>query len=168
MASPISRRPGGLLDLLLTQQQGENPRQLLDAVAPTIEMWPFYQTDRLKILGNTTVLTAVGNIGTRTVPSGEIWKLIGVGYFATFATAAQRLGISAELVNLPDTLFGIHDFGTVTAAAIGDIYYKSFWVPEPLLLPSGASIRGRCTSLDLDGEANIQVTQQLLFVRMEA
>lgn len=168
MAGPIARRPAGLLDLLLTQQQGKNPGELGDLVNPTIDLEPFYSAERLTAKALTSAVTAVGTFGGIQVPAGEVWKVYGVSFFANFATINQRLGISGEIINIPSSGFGYHDFGIKTADAAGDVFYRGYNFGCCIHYKSGATFRGRCTSLNLDAQPNIGVTMQLLYTQMEA
>lgn len=168
MASPISRRPEGLLDLLLTQQQGRNPSELLNTVGPVLDLVRFYDSQRLTSKALTSVVTAIGTFGGVVVPPGEIWKVLGISFFNNFATVNQRIGIAGEILNLPDSDFHYHNFGIVDAVGATDVNTNAFIFSDPVHFTSGITFRGRCTSLNLDAQANISVTMQMAYIRMES
>ena len=168
MASPIARRPGGLLDLLLTQQQGRNPSDLLDSVQPILDMAAFYEQERLYVTGGAKTITAVGGNDTILVPAGESWKLIHAGFFVSFATANQIFACTLELINLQIASMRISDLGgTQTPSLANDFRVGIYTPPQPLILPSGAGLKFGVSSLTLDGQANISMTTRVLVVRME-
>lgn len=167
MPSPIARRPSGLLDLLLTQQQGKNPSLLGESLSPVLDLGKFYESDRLTTATLAITVTATGVSSTTQVPSGEVWKLLGFGARGTFATVNQRLSLSFRLSTLPGG--GIVDMAALTFAPTGavDKFGDGFMMPEPMILPPGSSITAVATNLNLDGQANIGVSGGLLFVRMD-
>lgn len=168
MASPISRRPGGLLDLLLTQQQGKNPTMLGDAVSPVIEMAKFYETDRLTVSQGTANFTAVGSVATLSVPAAETWLLRGLGSRWSWATASQDLKFHYQFVSLPTTTYDLPGSGLLAATGIGDTDSFSLVMSDPFFIPSGTQIRCICDSIALDGEANILQRVEALYVRLES
>ena len=113
MPSPISRRPAGLLDLLLTQQQGENPNDLLESVQPTLDLLRFYAPDRMEVAGTTLTHTGVGSNGSIEVPAGQTWLTFGVASSVTFATVNQRISCSCRLNNIVSNPFWFTALGGV-------------------------------------------------------
>lgn len=168
MASPIARRPAGLLDLLLTQQQGRNPDDLLDTVQPVLDITKFYDAERVETKALTTSVSALGGFGGIGVDAGQVWKVYGVAFFNNFATVNQRIGIAGEILNKQVSDFHYHNFGIVTATGATDVNVNSFMWPNPVHWTSGDTFRGRCTSINLDAQPNISVTMQMMYVRMEA
>lgn len=168
MPSPISRRPQGLLDLLLTQQQGKNPSDLLDTVQPIVDMTQFYQTDRVTVEQGAGVMTAVGQNVDITIPSGEAWKVYTASSFCTFATVDQEFGAYLTVRNIPSASPVLSNFGG-TRAAVGatDQSGVAENFPAPLIYPSGAVFRFTCAEIDLDGQANINHNVRILYIRME-
>lgn len=99
MAGPIARRPAGLLDLLLTQQRGQNPNLLGETLVPTIDLGPFYDQERLEVNETTRTASAVGNSDAITVPAGESWRVLNVSCRGTFNAVNQviKLGLFASV-----------------------------------------------------------------------
>lgn len=168
MPSPISRRPAGLLDLLLTQQQGRNPSELRDSVQPVMEMTPFYQSERLKISAVNANAAAVGSTATHSVPSGEYWKILSLGVGGVFANATQTIGVYATIGNLQSTnLLYLTNFGgTFASTATGDIWANGHEMRQPLILPSGAQIKFAVSDLALAAGA-ITMQSRVMYVRLE-
>lgn len=166
MPSPISRRPAGLLDLLLSQQQGENPDNLGNSVSPTIDLTDFYETDRVSVAtatANFTGLTAV----TVTVPAAENWKLYGVSASWTWATANQDLKVKFELRNIPVSEHILASPSLQTSTGATDTGSVAFMLPHPRIIPPGTLVRCRGETINLDAQANIAVKLNVLHVRME-
>ena len=168
MASPISRRPAGLLDLLLSQQQGQNPTKLEDDVQPIIDMSQFYEADRISIDALTTNLSAVGVTATHTVPAGEHWKLIAVGFAGVFNAANQRVQIYFSFSGFSGTALGYSiGWDAKTAAAASDVYADGLYFPQPLIVPSGTELKFSCGSLDLQASTT-SLLSRVIYVRMES
>ena len=167
MASPISRRPTGLLDLLLTQQQGENPRTLLDSVSPTIDLVKFYESQRLDTSQSSFAVTAVGNSADISIPQAEYWKVIGFDAKWVAGAANQSMGLRFEVGGVASNL--LFDFFSqdITRAAIGDVAAYTFMLPQTIIYPSGSFFRFRVTELTLGGAGSISVTITAHYVRMD-
>ena len=166
MGSPISRRPAGLLDLLLTQQQGQNPNDLQSTLQPILNLGPFYESERLEVESQGVGFTAVGNSTALAVPAGEVWKLNFLSADWTFATANQELGLVLQLYP-GGSQIDVYSPGVIAAPAAASESSISFSAPQPLVLPSGTLVRVRVEHIDLDGEANIAVTLRSCHVRMD-
>lgn len=167
MPSPISRRPAGLLDLLLAQQQGKNPADLLESVQPILDMVPFYNTDRLTDSNQAFGATAVGGGTNIEVPAGEYWRMISAGIFVTFATVNQEIKVSLALSQIGSTTQYITEFdGLRSAVRANDQEIGGYDFPSNLIVPSGARFRFECDSINLDGQPSIVVSGTLLYVRM--
>lgn len=89
MATPltIQRYPRGLLDLLGSKSNGDNPTVLAQAVAPVIDVTALYQFDLVESRSATTnaanLCGAYGVTGTHlTVPAGELWLLHNLSFAA--------------------------------------------------------------------------------------
>jgi len=168
MPSPISRRPAGLLDLLLAQQQGQNPTDLIDSVSPTIDMLKFYEAERLDVTRDVKNVTAVGDVGAVDIPAGEYWKVLAIACNWVFATVNQRLGIRIEVKNIGETRQDLITSVVKTPTGATDEAAVALRLGSPVIFPSGTTLQSRASSLALDGEANIQLTTTVFYVRMEA
>jgi len=168
MPSPISRRPAGLLDLLLTQQQGANPRELRDDVQPIIDMSAFYESERLAGQSNGIAVTANGpqTADQITIPDGEYWKVLGFGAYFDPSVNNMAVGLSfwARLSNVPLPLTE-----QVYSDQIGATSFFSWGelLPQPIHFPSGTSFFIDVGRILLQGQPNALVTQYVLYVRME-
>lgn len=167
MAGPIARRPNGLLDLLLTQQQGRSPRELGDIVTPVIDMQHFYETDRLTTAGMTITVTASNTSNTLTIPSGEVWNLKAWSCRGAFATVNQVLAMGYRVSSIVGGQF--IDLGRSSFAPTGatDQFADGLIFENDLILPPGTKLTSFSQNVNLDAQANIGVTAAVLYVRME-
>lgn len=169
MPAPISRRPSGILDLLLAQQQGQNPNNLVDDVQPVLDLEKFYEPDRLSVASTTTALTAVGSTSTILVPAGERWKIYSIGVAGSFATVNQQLQVYVTLSGISGAaLHYAHKFDTFAPVGATDIFAGGFWLPDPLLLPSGVSIKFTAASISLDAQPSISIQPRVLYVELQS
>ena len=167
MAGPIARRPAGLLDLLLTQQQGRNPSVLGDDLLPIIDMLHFYEQERLTSEFAAITVNSAADSTTFTVPAGESWKCIGLSARGSFATAAQSIAMGGRISGIEGQ--GILELSTKSAAstAISDLFGFLFDLPECRIWPSGTKFSVISRAVDLDAQASISVTATVYYVRME-
>ena len=168
MAGTISRRPAGLLDLLLTQQQGDNPSVLGDTVWPGIDLGPFYDQERLTITNGSSAFTGLAQTNTMTIPSGESWRLLAFGLRGSFATANQYIQLGFQIGGVSGSASVDIDARLFTAVGATDLYSGSFpWVKGNIIFPSGTNFRTKVESLNLDAQANLTVSVNALYVRMD-
>jgi len=167
VASPISRRPSGLLDLLLTQQQGKNPALLEDDVQPIIDLGPFYEAERLETINASNAVTATGvQASTIDVPAGEYWKLLCLSIYADFGAGNQDILPFIRIRNLGSIVHVLtprFQSSSAFTLAQGD----QLWLPQPLHCPSGVSFEMNVEGLDLQGQPNILTLMEALYVRMD-
>lgn len=166
MAGPIARRPSGLLDLLLTQQQGKNPTQLGDTTIPTLDLSPFYLQDRLENKRVAVVANATTDSVGIEVPASETWWVYGYGISGIFATVNQSIKARVRLTNITGDSGAELPAMAVSAVGATDIFSDGVFLPQPIMLSSGAELLMQTMSLNLDGQANITVTFSGLFARM--
>lgn len=152
--SQINRVPFGLQDLLGSQNFGDNPSELSQVVAPTLDMTPFLTAERTSYSYLSLTLAANAEIGTIVVPEGELWYCLGVGSAmkANSGLPANAYGcrISAFAFNLPTSTdpaqshaMGrmVYDEPTPAALTTPQYQYASFEFPVPIPIFSGSSIR---------------------------
>lgn len=101
--------PFGLQDLLGSQNFGDNPSEMGQVVAPTLDMRMFYHPERRNIFCGIVSVTT-GNNGLITsfaVPSNELWFVTAVGAIVNGAAVAnQWFGhLSANIVNTQNSNF---------------------------------------------------------------
>lgn len=169
MPSPISRRPGGLLDLLLSQQQGKNPPNLSDSVLPTIQMLDFYSTDRQSVETSSRVYSAVAQSSNIDIPAAEVWRILGFGATWTWNAVDQSLRIGVQLQRLPSGSFTVGELEGPTTNPINatGLATVSKLCTEPLWLPPGSRIQFLSNEFDIALGANITATHSVLYTRME-
>lgn len=95
MATPltIQRFPRGLLDLLGSKSNGDNPTVLSPTVVPILDLSAMYQFDKMEARSATTNVVNLAGAwavtGTQlTVPAGEIWLLHNLSVNANANLAA--------------------------------------------------------------------------------
>jgi len=170
MSSPISRRPGGFLDLLLTQQQGKNPGELLDTVQPSIDMLPFYCPERLTISTATNAVTTKGiQANAVEIPAGENWLVYGVGFFIEFQTGTQYIGPAClARVGTKRHSLGWWDPTDIDAVVgTNEGWYLNENLPQPLIFPSGAKFEMNAAVVALGGQPNLNTIMSVMYTRME-
>ena len=89
----ITRSPVGLLDFFGLKNDGRNPAELANVVAPIIDLREFYLADRWQYTSESG-LTATGtnNVACAlSVPVGEIW------YVKEFGVSSGALGAGVQL-----------------------------------------------------------------------
>ena len=167
MPSPISRRPAGLLDLLLTQQQGANPRELLDTVQPIVDMSAFYESERLDVEVETMAITTLGvqTADAIDVPDGEYWKVLGVGASAEATIANQALGVTVLVRNVGNEFPVFRGRYHSDIDAGSQVEYWSFMLPMPIHFPSGSSFLLSADDANFGGQP-INCTLRIFYVRM--
>ena len=169
MAGPIARRPSGLLDLLLTQQQGKNPSTLGDDLLPVLDLREFYESQRIETVGGSLSTTAVNQSSTITVPSGQVWRPLFHAVSGVFATANQEIAIGFEIGALPGAWQPTTDAHRFVAQGATDRFGNSAnYSGCGIIVPSGTKFVIRVHEIDLDAQANIPLNIQLAYVRMES
>lgn len=168
MAGPIARRPSGLLDLLLAQQQGRNPNALTDNVQPVIDLTPFYSADRLEATNTSFTATAVGSGNTITVPAGEVWALTSLGWSGTANAVDQQMRIAIRFLDIFEGIdqffYASPDFKSIGAT---DVFSDGVLIPQPLFLNSGSKLSLRVEMFDKALGANIAIAWVAAYVRMD-
>lgn len=167
MGGPIARRPAGLLDLLLAQQQGKNPSSLGDDVLPVIEITDFYNQERIITQGGSLSMTAVNGTNTITIPAGEVWRPIYHACSGTFATTNQTVRIGWEIGSLPGSWQVTHKTERFEAVGATDKFGNAAAFPG-CIFPSGTKFLLRVQEINLDAQANIGLNVQMAYIRMES
>lgn len=99
----INRIAKGFLDLVGAQTGGRNPSDSSDLVAPTIDMTPFYHSDKFGIVSHSITPAALGPQTALVVPSNEAWMLYGIGWSQLILNAADRAKYTVGLGSLPNS-----------------------------------------------------------------
>lgn len=169
MAGPIARRPAGLLDLLLTQQQGKNPSELGDVVSPTIDLTSLYEQEVLATTIASITADAVNDFSSIIIPDGEAWKLLASTVHGAFADANEVLSMGHRIQTLPGS--GLIDQDALNFAAVGatDLFGGSFVLPAngTVIYPPGTRFITFVRSITLGVPLSIVVSVDLLHVTMQ-
>lgn len=166
MAGPIARRPPGLLDLLLTQQQGKNPSELGDVVSPVMDLTHFYGSERLTVDSVLLAVSAVGAFSRITVPDGETWLVHFTGMNVAFNAAAQSARIGLSLI-LNGILFDFNNTGLVTSVGATDVL-SGTTPPIGLVFPSGAIFEANVQQFTIAAGANLVGQFKVFYTRLES
>lgn len=83
----VTRVPFGLQDLLGTKSFGENPSDLSQTIAPTLDLTAFLKAERRAFqLQSSVQLFGNGQAGVFTIPTGQLW------FVHSIATRLSTLG----------------------------------------------------------------------------
>lgn len=104
---PINRAPRGLLDQLRLKVGGKTPQQFGEELQPTLETFPWYSSDTLRMAtssqpSSATTQAELGSIPI-TVPSDEAWVIHSINWTAISdqATAQECLFSGALRLSVP-------------------------------------------------------------------
>lgn len=107
--SRLAGFPTGLLSLLQSQSFGEAPKEMADAIAPTVELAELYLlTQQVAAIGS-VALPANGVNVALTVPQGEVWRVAYGGAFCltgagTTCDITPIVGVDGGTVPLGNTI----------------------------------------------------------------
>lgn len=152
--SRINRVPFGLQDLLGSQNFGDNPSELAQVVAPSLDMLPFLSAERMSYEYASASVSGNAEIASMVVPEGELWYLVGCGCAMKAnsgePTVAYGVRISAGVFNVPTSsspaaLHGLCGFTfdeeVPTALTTVQYDYKGEQFPEPVPVFGGSTVR---------------------------
>lgn len=142
--SQINRPPGGLQQLLGSQNFGKNPDQLAQTVQPTLDLFPFFGSGLLRVVQSTGARVNEGLICN--VEFFGRAAIVAVSLEQTTAmTAAEPCQVGFALTNIagdnPDTAVFFN-----TQSNVGQSFNASslpawaFCFPNPLLVESGTKL----------------------------
>lgn len=141
MSGPIQTLPAGLLSALQLKNKGQNPANLVDQVAPTLDMFPWYTNDQLRRLDEQSTLVAPFGAGFKSVPAlatgNDWWYVRSMSTYMAAASGATVAGDTIEFQNgwivgsLNSQVEG--ERARFTKSAASELYQKAlakdFWVP---------------------------------------
>lgn len=168
MSNLIQRIPRGLLAMFGSRGTGMNPNELLQTVQPIVDVEGMLSQSLLQLEFDRTDLIANANtlFGTISVPAGEVWRILLIGYTAFNFSVAGAISHAGLRVFVPgaatSAMFGRPQ--KFTATGVNDQFDQGELFPQPLYLPSGSIIEGR--QLEAVG-GTISTTLQVLFHRLE-
>ena len=142
----INRAPLGLLDLLQSKTDGVNPSQLAESVAPTLEMSPFYLSDKLGHAFSTVSTSVIGNTADIDVSEGQIFALFAmdvnfignvIGAFASFEVEIQGIPTAFS----PLSGFGVFSTDVMDAPLVGDRATRAVVFDRTIFMPPGSKLQ---------------------------
>lgn len=174
--SRINQVPFGLQFLLGNANFGDNPSELNDITAPTLEQFPFLAQTLMDFERNSVQTTSIGDTVFVKVPEGEMWMpvhmLARIAGFANVGTSwAPQLEMRLIQRKNPITPGSTHILTigpVVTSVQIGELAGFSYNFPEPTLIPSGVEFTVR-TAAYISGGApgDDSMTVHLWFYRFQ-
>lgn len=163
--SRINRVPAGLQSLLDSQNFGDNPSELSQVTAPTLELDKFLTKTLVRGTSDAGLQSNIGDLRGVTVPEGELWELLNisarfVNTNAAGARAATRIELGlideesgAGIVLVP---LGFTPLPTVAAAASTAVGYGGTYTPPfAQLFGPGNQFLSRISDLDLNGGTSV-------------
>ena len=169
--SKITRVPRGIQEYLGTQNQGDNPNELLQSVQPVVDFTRFYDVEKKQFQNIAFSPTAIDTTFDFQIPDDEIWIVDQAGAVIVFAgaTAGDSADFAIGAWYLPNSNSGanIHavaNFGKyVWTSAATKVLSRAI---DPVLLWGGAFIRGYVTDVSLTaGAINGAITLQYTRLR---
>lgn len=139
--------PYGYLSLLNSKANGYTPAEILDNIAPSLEMSPFLSAAIPLTTKSSATATglAVGTQATLTVPQNEAWEVIGAMAAASNGTAAQvlqyRLDLAPPDSSLPSVALAIQLPIAITNA--GQEFSLPWVAPSGFIIGPGTQFRAR-------------------------
>jgi hypothetical protein len=137
---PINTLPLGFLDLLGLQAQGRNLSEVSDALAPTIDTFPFYAAYKRTFARNDVAFPA-GPTNSQiiaTVPTGEYWFMLG-GMMQN-GSAAGAQGTAHIEITMEGRVVFVSDEISCAATAVNSVIPVDFRTSVPLVLSPGSII----------------------------
>ena len=98
----INTPPVGLQSLLGNTNFGDNPSDLSEVVAPTLEFFAFMAQQKVHFERNAGSLAGQGFATQIVIPDGEIWALLGVNGFVNFNAAGDEIQYQINIRDAPN------------------------------------------------------------------
>lgn len=149
--SQITRLPWGLQKFLGSQNQGDNPSDLAQVVAPTLDMGEFFSVETEKWFTQTQSAFSSPTTQSITVPDGEIWLVNGwsAKISQTVPGAGDYVMVDMRWIDLANS----NDGGSATGISprikvenntgVASILNAAYWFPRPLIAWPGTDIQVR-------------------------
>lgn len=139
MKSLIQRFPAALLPLL-SIKASDTPPLMDDTVAPSLDMSPFYLTDRLEVQSASALGISSVTGASIVVPAGEYWWLFSAAATANNITAGSSLKLSIGIGDTAGLQCALNAMGAIVASVAGETFIVAANAPVPILLRPGFSI----------------------------
>jgi len=142
--SQINQPPVGLQSLLGTKNFGKNPDDLSQIVQPTVDMFPFWASQKIRYIQEQTTTAGAGSTIETIVPDGETWLVLSAAYGTEILTTSDDMN---QHVAIDETIAGTQFFvvaskDRLNMVPVGQFYYTVWAPPTPWYLPAGYVIRG--------------------------
>jgi len=136
---PLTNFPKGLLDLVGSNNFGENPREMSDLITPVMEIGRLYLAQFLTTVAGIGVgaPTAGFNlIANLVVPTGKVWALYSVA--AAFTTEA---GVAGDVLVSLVSIGNVRTFlSNSVATAASQTKMSTTQFSDPVMLPAGTKL----------------------------
>lgn len=161
MPGLVQRVPAGLLQVLNSVSQGENPRLLADDVQGVLELLQFYGLSQRQILQNqNAALTAGTPLGVNLPNSWCVFYGADIRIAKTATLTALRGSISLLRTSGSSLVLASADLGPYGATQVGNASVP-FWAPYPMLIPPGGVILSRADIIGTDASVNATLTVEV-------
>lgn len=171
MASKINRTPEGLLGLLQSKANGQNPNLLMDEVRGGFDMFPLWAAFANFQESFSQTINAINTGPVVTVPNTEVWWLYSVraSFLSNDVNQSVRLAIS-----LNDFPFVSGGAGSYTVVSDQDLRTPANGTrqdlihdfSQPLVVRPGTEIQSFARELNLNTAPSASLTTQALFARL--
>lgn len=143
----LQKSPLGLLELFRLRDQGRNPPDFAEAVAPTVDVSEYYGADLLGVVSDTTAADAFPRTLTRVID--QPIRVHAIGIVITIGAAAGTWCTWHVGFIRPDPTSGNNPTlcpvgGDVFTPRIGATFVFGVKV-EPFVLPAGSSLQASAT-----------------------
>ena len=154
----INTNPLGLLDLLQSKTDGVNPSDLAESVAPTLDMTPFYISEKMGHAFSVVSTATIGNQSEISVPAGEVFSLFAVDINFVANAINNFVSLEVEIQSIPkasSTLnaVAILATGVLDGPLVGDRATAAVVFNTPIFMPPGSKLT--TTVLSRSGSFNV-------------
>lgn len=176
--SRINRVPFGLQDLLGSTNQGDNPNELGEVVAPTLALDTYLSAERrFWHAGTLTTASVDGAVISKDVPVGELWLLQSIGctvvqngaggpYFAQVgATIQQAVNSDNPAVAHPLAHFGNFE-GNANATVGSGVTVFTYEFPQPCPLFGDERIFWYINNGDFSGGRSYRIRPSVRYIKL--
>lgn len=158
----VNTTPTGLLDLLAAKTGGKMPNNMSETLQPVLSLDQFLVNKKLAVELSSYSATAVGTADSITVPAGELWALVAIGFTFSSTVIGDSIGLHWTVNNLPasDTPGDggiIWSPGKVISDAAQQ-FGSAIFFPYPILLSPGANLSSVVISKSATRTVNWSVT----------
>lgn len=161
----INTVPVGLQSLMGNTNFGNNPSELAEISAPTIDLAPFLGAYKVGYARNAASLNSTGPTGTGVeVPEGKVWIPIATTvYINGFDAAGDIINLWAELREAPGLptaapRFAFLQTGRITANAVFDVHAITYtWPRWGVMLQGGTKMNMYVGNITTSGTISCEI-----------